>query len=249
MKNREQLQQKVETGKIAWSKSLWLAWLALLVTLSFGNITEWIAQESTSQERKDDRKEIVIKTPSQLQNDSTINLDEVLNMLKESEDLKSYYKTVIVENLEEWEKFDFLIDHIMWLEIVQDLLKVYDEDYIRETLEKEINQSLKILKWETNQALKKLKWEYSDEFINKSIEEIINNTDSFKKYFDKVIRRCVSDTNFQNAIKKSDNDEIKKIIEEKIKNIEDKRDAIFWGIALIIAFTIFVLLFERCKRY
>ena len=169
MKNREQLQQKVETGKIAWSKRLWLAWLALFGMLSFGNITEWIAQESISQEREDDWKEIVIKTPSQLQNDSTMDSDEVLNMLKESEDLKSDYKTVIVENLEKWDKFDLLIDHIMWLEIVQDLLKVHDEGYIREILKREVNQALKKLN----------KWEYSDEFINKSIEEIIKNTDLF----------------------------------------------------------------------
>ena len=216
MKNREQLQQKVETGKIAWSKRLWLAWLALFGTLSFGNITEWIAQESTPQERKDDRKEIVIKTPSQLQNDSTMSSDEVLNMLKGSEDLKSYYKTVIVENFEKWDNFDLLIDHIMWLETVQDLFDVYDGDYIREILEKEINQ-----------ALKKLKWIYSDELINKSIEEIINNTDFFHQYLDKVIRRCVFDTNFQNAIKNWDNDEIKTIIEKKINDIENGWSFIF----------------------
>ena len=228
MKDREQLQQKVETGKIAWSKRLWLAWLALLGTLSFVNITEWIAQESISQERENDWKEIVIKTPSQLQNNSTMGSDEVLNMLKESDDQKSDYKTVIVENLEKWDKLDLLIDHIMWLETVQDLLDVYDEDYIRETLKREVNQ-----------ALKKLKWEYSDEFINKSIEEIINNTDFFHQYLDKVIRRCVSDTDFQDAIKNWENDKVKKIIKHEIWEIKrtDPR-ILLWCLIMALVFCV-----------
>ena len=226
MKDREQLQQKVETGKIAWSKRLWLAWLALLGTLSFVNITEWIAQESISQERENDWKEIVIKTPSQVQNDSEITLDKALNILNKVENQESDCTTINLESTENWDKANHLVDYLMWLETVKNLFDVYDEDYIRETLNREISQ-----------ALKKLEWEYSDEFINKSIEEILNNSDIFYKYLDKVIRRCVSDTDFQDAIKNWENDKVKKIIKHEIWEIKrtDPR-ILLWCLIIALVF-------------
>ena len=230
MKNREQLQQKVETGKIAWSKRLWLAWLALLGTLSFGNITEWIAQESILQERENDWKEIVIKTPAQVQNDSEITLDKALNILNKVENQESDCTTINLESTENWDKANHLVDYLMWLETVKNLFDVYDEDYIRETLNREISQ-----------ALKKLEWEYSDEFINKSIEEILNNSDIFYKYLDKVIRRCVSDTDFQDAIKNWENDKVKKIIKHEIWEIErtDPR-ILLWCLIIALVFGVLI---------
>lgn len=79
MTERKLLETQVETVDKG-ARKLWLAWLTLLGILSFGNITEWMAQESMSQERKDDWKEIIVQTPAQAQSDTIITWDDATKL-------------------------------------------------------------------------------------------------------------------------------------------------------------------------
>ena len=81
MKKRTWLKEHPEPdGGAKQSLKTKLAGLALASTLIFSNAIKWTAQELKTQERKDDLKELVVKSQSQALNDTLIVGDETIKL-------------------------------------------------------------------------------------------------------------------------------------------------------------------------
>ena len=141
----------------------------------------WQAQEVKEEESQQNQKEMVVE-------DSTKDLT---------------WTTIKFENAKELKNIDSIVDILMWLEVVQERLKVYGEDVVKKTL-----------KGEASQAIEKLRWKYSDEYVNRTIFYVVKNTDIRSKDLDKIIKDCVKSEEFQEAYKKWDEDTMLRIIEE-----------------------------------
>ena len=163
----------------------------------------WQAQEVKLKQSLQNQKEMVVE-------DSTKNLTS---------------STIKFENAKQLKDIDSIVDILMWLEVVQEQLKVYDENEVREALRTEVRESIK-----------GLRAKYSDEYVNRTLFYVVENTDIRNQDLDEIIKKCAESEEFQEAYKKWDEDTMLRIIEEMSNVVEMDN-------YLKLAWVVFVLFF------
>ena len=158
----------------------------------------WHAQEVKVEDVKQNSKELVV-------NDTIWELKST---------------TLKFENAKELQDIDSIVDVLMWLEATQQILEIYDENMVRESLKKEVSESIELLRWK-----------YSDEYLNRTLFYVAENTDILRSELDKIITKCVRNKEFQEAYKKWDEKTMLSII-EKIARATWSEEATFCTIIL-----------------
>ena len=126
--------------------------------------------------------------------------------------------TIKFEKAKELNDIEKMVESLMWLDVVQDLLKIYDENYIRGILKEEVTESINKLRW----------WKYSDEYIDQTIVYVVENIDIFNKDLDRIIQESVDDPEFQEAMKKWDEETMIRIIKHKPEEIHANNVKMTW---------------------
>lgn len=103
MTERKELQTQVEmVDKWRWKRKV--AWAALLGTLLFGKVVDWVAQEVKTQERKENQNWITLQAPTQVQSDTLTTWDEATSWPNREPDPLEWEESEWWESWDQWWK-------------------------------------------------------------------------------------------------------------------------------------------------